>query len=79
MMKRITERIIRKSERNRRFEEKLLRTLKAEDRFVLLLMYGEGWSTEEIADRLGWSRANVKVRAHRARQKLRRLLEGETR
>ena len=27
MMKRITERIIRKSERNRRFEEKLLRTL----------------------------------------------------
>ena len=59
--------------------EKLLRTLKAEDRFVLLLMYGEGWSTEEIADRLGWSRTNVKVRAHRARQKLRRLLEGETR
>jgi RNA polymerase sigma-70 factor (ECF subfamily) len=58
--------------------EKLLRTLKAEDRFVLLLMYGEGWSTEEIADRLGWSRTNVKVRAHRARQKLRRLLEGET-
>ena len=32
---------------------------------------------EEIADHLGWSRTNVKVRAHRARQKLRRLLEEE--
>jgi RNA polymerase sigma-70 factor (ECF subfamily) len=57
--------------------ERLLRTLPAADRFVLLLMHGEGWSTAEIAERLGWSRANVKVRAHRARKKLRQLLVEE--
>ncbi|MDH3403245.1 MAG: sigma-70 region 4 domain-containing protein, partial [Acidobacteriota bacterium] len=34
-----------------------------------------GWSTSEIAARTGWSRANVKVRAFRARRKLRRLVE----
>ena len=56
--------------------EKLLSRLKPADRFVLLLLDGEGWSVADIAERLGWSRANVKVRAHRARKKLRRSLEG---
>jgi RNA polymerase sigma-70 factor (ECF subfamily) len=55
--------------------ERLLRQLPARDRFMLLLMHGEGWSVGEIAERLGWSRVNVKVRALRARNKLRRLLE----
>lgn len=55
--------------------ERLLRPLKPADRFILLLLDGEGWSVAEIAQRLGWTRANVKVRAHRARKKLRRLLE----
>jgi RNA polymerase sigma-70 factor (ECF subfamily) len=55
--------------------ERLLKHLPATDRFMLLLMHGEGWSVEEIAGRLGWTRMNVKVRAHRARRKLRRLLE----
>lgn len=54
---------------------RLLAHLPAQDRFVLQLMHGEGWSTAEIAERLGWTRANVKVRAHRARKKLRKLLE----
>lgn len=57
--------------------ERLLRTLPASDRFLLLLLHGEGWSVPEIAARLGWSRANVKVRAHRARKKLRQLLAEE--
>ena len=55
--------------------EALLRNLPAEDRFVLLLLHGEGWSIGEIAERLGWSRSKVKVRAFRARRKLRRILE----
>jgi RNA polymerase sigma-70 factor (ECF subfamily) len=55
--------------------EGLLRTLSPADRFILLMLEGEGWSVAEIAERLGWSRTNVKVRAHRARRKLRRLLE----
>lgn len=55
--------------------EKLLSSLSPTDRFILLLLDGEGWSVAEIADRLGWTRVNVKVRAHRARKKLRQLLE----
>lgn len=55
--------------------ERLLSLLSPADRFVLQLMHGEGWSTREIAERLGWSRANVKVRAHRARKRLRAVLE----
>ena len=54
--------------------QKLLGHLPAEDRFVLLLLHGEGWSVAEIADRLGWSKANVKVRAHRARKRLKEVL-----
>jgi RNA polymerase sigma-70 factor (ECF subfamily) len=55
--------------------ERLLGTLPPEERFILLLLDGEGWSAAEIAEKLGWTRVNVKVRAHRARKKLRRLLE----
>ncbi|MGH9379937.1 MAG: RNA polymerase sigma factor [Thermoanaerobaculia bacterium] len=55
--------------------ERLLATLPAKDRFLLLMLYGEEWSVAEIADKLGWSKANVKVRAHRARGRLRKLLE----
>ncbi len=55
--------------------ERLLSRVSGEDRFVLLLLHGEGWSVAEIAERLGWSRAKVKVRAHRVRRRLRRLME----
>ena len=55
--------------------ERLLATLSPQDRFILLLLDGEGWSVAEIAGKLGWTRVNVKVRAHRARRRLRRLLE----
>lgn len=54
---------------------RLLARLPPADRFLLVLLDGEGWSTQEIAERLGWSRSNVKVRAHRARKKLIRLME----
>jgi len=57
--------------------EGLLSRLDPRDRFVLILLHGEGRSTQEIAELLGWSRANVKVRAHRARARLRRLMEEE--
>lgn len=59
--------------------ERLLRLLSPSDRFLLLLLEGEGWSVAEIAERLGWTRVNVKVRAHRARRKLRAVLERESR
>ena len=56
---------------------RLLASLEPEDRFVLQLLHGEGWSAAEIADKLGWSRSKVKVRAHRARRRLRARLSGE--
>jgi RNA polymerase sigma-70 factor (ECF subfamily) len=55
--------------------ERLLARLAPADRFVLLLLDGEGWSTKEIAERIGWTVTNVKVRAFRARRRLRRVLE----
>lgn len=55
--------------------ERLLERLEPADRFLLLLLDGEGWGVAEIAERLGWSKANVKVRAFRARRKLRKVLD----
>jgi RNA polymerase sigma-70 factor (ECF subfamily) len=57
--------------------ERMLAALEPEDRFVLQLLHGEGWTVLEISEKLGWSRSKVKVRAHRARRKLRNLLTGE--
>lgn len=57
----------------------LLRSLLAElppaDREVLQLVHIEERSVAEAARLLGWTRSNVKVRAMRARHKLRRKLE----
>ena len=44
------------------------------DRVVLTLFYFEECDINEIASRTGWSRTLVKVRLHRARKKLKALL-----
>jgi RNA polymerase sigma-70 factor, ECF subfamily len=49
--------------------------LAPEDRMVLELIYLEGLSGKEAADLLGWSVANIKVRAFRSRNKLKKLLK----
>ncbi len=54
---------------------KLLDRLDVDDRLVLTLLDGEGCSTAEIAKITGWSIAKVKVRAHRARKRLRGILQ----
>ena len=54
---------------------KLLEQLPAPDRMVLTLLYFEGCNTQDIAERMGWTRSLVKVRAFRARKKLRTMLE----
>jgi RNA polymerase sigma-70 factor (ECF subfamily) len=51
--------------------------LSAEDRMVLTLVYLEGRSMREAARLLGWSIVNVKVRAHRAKRAIRKLLSEE--
>lgn len=53
---------------------KLLARLSAEDRLVLTLLDVEGFSVAEIAEMTNWSVSKVKVRAHRARAHLRRIL-----
>ena len=54
---------------------KLLARLSPEDRMVLVMIDVEGLSAAEAARLNGWSISKVKVRAHRARQRLRRVLE----
>ena len=54
-----------------------LAQLSPENRMVVILVHLEGHSVREAAKLLGWTSINVKVRAHRARQQLRKILEGE--
>jgi len=54
---------------------KLLSRLSPEDRLVLIMLDVEGLSVSEIAGLTGWSISKVKVRAHRARASLRRVLD----
>lgn len=53
----------------------LLQLLSPRDRLVLTLLYWDGCSVAEAAERTGWSRSMVKVQAHRARKRLRKLIE----
>jgi RNA polymerase sigma-70 factor, ECF subfamily len=52
-----------------------LERLAPEDRMVVELIYLEGLSGKEAADLLGWSVANVKVRAFRSRNKLKKIFK----
>jgi RNA polymerase sigma-70 factor (ECF subfamily) len=54
----------------------LLDRIPAEDRMVLALVHLEGHSASEAAEMLGWSAVKVKVKAHRARRKLQKLING---
>lgn len=53
----------------------LLEQLPPKERLVLTLLYLDECDTAEIARRTGWTRTLVKVRAFRARKKLKTLLE----
>lgn len=53
-----------------------LSRMSPENRMVLELVYLEELPMKEVADLLGWSIANVKVRAFRSRKKMERLLTG---
>ncbi len=60
---------------SRDLASKLLARLSPEDRLVLVMLDVEGMSVAEIAAVNGWTASKVKVRAHRARAHLRRVLE----
>lgn len=52
----------------------LMDNLKPAERQILFLLYVDGNSIEEAARRMGWNRAATKMRAYRARNKLRVIL-----
>lgn len=55
--------------------QKLLANLPAEDRAILQMLYEEELSVGEVAKLTGWSNSKIKVRAHRARGALRKILK----
>jgi RNA polymerase sigma-70 factor (ECF subfamily) len=57
--------------------EEAVRNLPPQYRIIVLLRDFEGLSTEQVAEILDISTSNAKVRLHRARLALRKLIEGE--
>ena len=55
--------------------DRLLSLLSPEDQQTLLMIDGEDASIKEVAEATGWSESKVKVRAFRARRKLREAME----
>ena len=55
--------------------DRLLGTLAPEDRLTLTLIDGEDASIREVAEMTGWSESKVKVRAFRARKRVREVME----
>jgi len=54
---------------------RLLTQLSPEDRLVVTLLHVEERSVDEIRSLTGWSRASVKVRAFRARARMKKMLK----
>jgi RNA polymerase sigma-70 factor (ECF subfamily) len=66
------------AEEAREIVETALSRLKPEERMVLTLLELEGESVRMIAKLTGWSESNVKVRAFRAREALKKILTSAT-
>jgi RNA polymerase sigma-70 factor (ECF subfamily) len=54
---------------------RVLETMSADDQLVLMLVDGEDTPVKEVAEMTGWSVSKVKVRALRARRKMRKAVE----
>jgi RNA polymerase sigma-70 factor, ECF subfamily len=63
------------AERAREVLDFALARLSAEERLVITLLELEEKTVRDVAGLTGWSESNVKVRAHRARNALRKILE----
>jgi len=55
-----------------------LETISEDDREILLLKYVHEWSCRDMADNLGLTISAIQARLHRARQRLRDILNDET-
>ncbi len=54
--------------------DRLLEGLKPDDRMIITMLDIEGKSVKEIAELTDFTESNVKVRAHRARDKMKKIL-----
>lgn len=59
--------------------ERILTQLNEKERLIITLMELEEKTVKETAALTGWSESNVKVRAHRARNKMREIFQGQQR
>ena len=64
-------------EETRLWAAQVLAQLPPAERLVLTLTVLEDLSVAEVAEMTGWSKVNVKVRAFRARRRLKKLLDAE--
>jgi RNA polymerase sigma-70 factor (ECF subfamily) len=55
--------------------DRVMATLSPEDRLVLLMVDGEDTPVKEVAAATGWSETKIKVRAFRARRRMRKAVE----
>ena len=55
--------------------DKLLECLKPNDRLLVNLLHVEGHSVEEVKQITGWNISMIKVRAFRARKRMRKHME----
>jgi RNA polymerase sigma-70 factor, ECF subfamily len=60
---------------SRELVDKLLERLRPADRLVVTLMHLEGRTVEEVRQITGWNASLIKVRAFRARRKMKKHLE----
>ena len=60
---------------SRELVDKLLERLSPADRLVIMLMHLEGRTVEEVKQITGWNASLIKVRAFRARRKMKKHLE----
>ncbi len=54
---------------------RVLKTMSPDDRLVLTLIDGEGYSMKEIAAMTGWTESKIKIQAFRARRRMREATE----
>ncbi len=59
----------------RQFLKYAMSRLSPDEQLIITLLELEEFSVREASEATGWSEANVKVRAHRARQALKRVVE----
>ena len=55
--------------------ENLLSALNPQDRLLITMLHLEGYSMDDVKQATGWNIATIKVRAFRARRKLKRIFE----